>query len=232
MSQLQHGFLAAAVLLTGCGASQGSADAGPGDVRNSRYCEVLVGFLSGSAVNIDVYSTVGLNDCPENQWSTITTDEVTGEFAADVVILNGPRYWTIDGFGDSMLLNTTPTMIGGLEMRQAGAIATQLSEVSAMEAPYALHTITRNSEFIWHTGQPVFQLVAPSGDVYTMQSYSLQKEPQQTIDSLAGLGAMLTLPAGWTFRTMTLTAEIDAKATNEMATVTQDNYDNTYLQTE
>lgn len=222
-----------ACVLSACGAAKDAADAGPGDVRNTRYCEILLGTLSGATdVNIKVYSTEGLNDCPESAWSQVNATQIMSQTGVDLVILNGPRYWTIDSFGDSMLLNTTPMTIGGIEMRQAGAISTTLGDAPSMEAPYTIHTIMRNSEFIWEAGKPVYQLVDPQGNVYTMQSYSLQKEPQQTIDTLANLGSVLTPPTGWSFRTMVLAQEIDAKAVNETAMVTQDDYGNTYLQTE
>ena len=224
--------LAASIALAACGSAKSTADAGVTDVRNTRYCEILVGFMNGTAVHIDVYSTEGLNDCPESAWSMVNATQVSDAFSAAVVVLNGPRYWTIDSFGDSMLLNTTPTMVGGIEMRQAGAIDTQLGDVAAMEAPYNLHTINRDSEFIWDAGLPVFELLDPQGHVYTMQSYTLQKDAQQTIDTLASLGSVLKPPAGWSWRTRVLTEELDVKAVNELATVTTDDYLNTYLQTQ
>ena len=40
-------------------------------IRGSRYCEILV--VNGSMSNLvaTVYNTLGVNDCPANQWSAI-----------------------------------------------------------------------------------------------------------------------------------------------------------------
>jgi hypothetical protein len=206
---LKTGSILLLAFVTACGPHTGGTDAGPGDVRNTRYCEILVGFISGNNVHIEVYNTQGLNDCPEDQWSAVSTQQVMTQLSADVVLLNGPRYWMIDSFGQSMLLNNTPTNVGGIEMRQAGAIDTTVGALPGMESAYALHTVDRDSEFIWESGKPAYQLIDPQGHVYTMQSYSLAKDPQQTIDTLPDLGAALTLPSGWMFRVVTLSQEID-----------------------
>lgn len=62
-------------------------------------------------------------------------------------------------------------------------------------------------------------------------SYSVQKVAQ-TEATLPTLGASLMLPAGWTYRTRTLTADLAVKAVNGKATVVQDDNDNTYLQSQ
>ena len=46
--------------LTGCDDAS-SADLA---VRGERYCEVLLATSDGSNLHVDVYNTVGLNDCP------------------------------------------------------------------------------------------------------------------------------------------------------------------------
>jgi hypothetical protein len=73
----------------------------------------------------------------------------------------------------------------------------------------------------------VYELVDPEGGVWIMQSYSAQVVPQ-TEAELATLGARLALPAGWSFRTRTLEAELLVTARGGLATVTQDELQNTY----
>ncbi len=68
-------FLALLLATSSCGAAAlptGSAAArtlqAPALVeglRGRRYCEILAGGRSGFHAHLDVYTTVGLNDCPE-----------------------------------------------------------------------------------------------------------------------------------------------------------------------
>ena len=74
----------------------------------------------------------------------------------------------------------------------------------------------------------MFQLIDDKGNVYFMQSYSLEKDTSQTAQSLAQLGTVLALPSGWAFRNVVLKADYNLTALNNMATVTQDDLLNTY----
>jgi len=40
-------------------------------LRNQRYCEVLYGNRDWLSLKIQVFSTEGLNDCPENLWKGV-----------------------------------------------------------------------------------------------------------------------------------------------------------------
>ena len=137
----------------------------------------------------------------------------------------------IDSFADSALIDPTPHTFGGIPMRQAGAIDLALTDAAAMQKPYTLHTITRDSQFVFWAGKPVFELAAPDGHVYTMQSYSVQTHAQ-TQDTLPALGTTLTLPEGWSFHTRTLDAELSVKAVDKKAVVVTDDDENTYLQSQ
>ena len=117
------------------GSADADGDTTPVDRRGSRYCEVLVGMISNTSVHIDVYSTEGLNDCPDAAWSQIDTTALKAQFAADLVILNGPRYWILDSLAGSTLQDTAVKQLGGIEMRKAGAIDLPSADVVAMSTP-------------------------------------------------------------------------------------------------
>ena len=224
--------LAALACFTSCASapaasSDASADTAPVDNRGTRYCEVLVGTIGASTVHIDVYSTEGLNECPDAAWAAIDTTAIKTQFAADLVILNGPRYWTLDSLAGSALQDTTVQTLGGIAMRKAGAIDVPSSDVMAMSKPYLQHTIHRNSAFHFWANTLVYELVDPAGHVYDMQSFSVQNHAQ-TLANLPNLGASLTLPTGWTFRTRPLPAELVLTALGGDATVVQDDWGNTY----
>lgn len=221
------------LILVGCGADSQvdtGADAGP-SVRDTRYCEVLAAQFDGGAVHVEVFTTQGLSDCPPSEWSQLDAGAIKAELGVTQVILNGPRNWAIDSFGSSKLLDPTVRTFGPLQMRQAGAIDLTMAEARSLGSAYTVRSITRDSEFIFFAGRPVYELVDPSLQVFTMQSYA-QEKVGLTAQDLPLLGTRLTLPAGWSFRVRTLDADLRVKATNQRQNVVQDDLLNTYLQSQ
>lgn len=198
------------------------------NLRGQRYGEVLLG--KGGLVTpkeLDVYNTIGLNDCPQELWQKLDPEKIKAETDSKMVKLNGPRYWTIDGFTATALINPEVKEFGGIKMRHAGTLELSLADKLTMGTPYAVHKVDRKTVWVFDAGKPVFQLIDPDGSVYFMQSFSVQKK-EQTMDSLAALGTKLQLPKGWQFRTVTLTKPFELKAENDVAFVVQDDFNNTY----
>jgi hypothetical protein len=199
------------------------------DLRDKRYCEIMLG--KGGLIlpkEFDVYNTIGLNDCPEDLWSKIDVETVKSETGARFVKLNGPRHWMIDGMTNTTLVSPEQRTFEGLDMRLAGILKLPLEDLLRPPKPYQQLTVARHTTWVYLAGQPVFQLIDGEGNVYFMQSYSLEKDANQTAQSLAQLGNVLTLPSGWSFRGLTLKADYNLTAANNMATVTQDDLLNTY----
>lgn len=203
-------------------------DAATASLYATRYCEVLVGFVTGGNVRIDVYNTIGLNDCPLDKWAALDATKIKADMKSEVVTLNGPRHWTIDAFEGSSLLDPTEVTFGGLAMRKAGQIDLPLAEALAGNKPYATRTIQRNTTMVYRSGRRVFELVDPTGRVFVMQSWSDQKEVQ-TEPSLKDLAAKLTPATGWSFRVRTLDADLRLTAPGGLATVVQDDLTDTYF---
>lgn len=233
--------VAAALGCSSSGASTGTGGTGgtggtdtttstgtPGkDVRGDRYCEVLLGHLDGATVHVDVYNTYGLNDCPDDAWKALDAAKIKADEKADAVILNGPRYWLMDSFENSKVIDATPVAFGDLEMRLAGKVDVSVAEAMGGGKPYVARTVSRTTTWVYDAGKPVFELVDPQGRIFDMQSYSVQKTPQ-TQASLADLAKQLTLPDGWKFQSRTLDAPLQVTAVDAMATVVQDDLENTY----
>lgn len=198
------------------------------DLRGKRYGEVLLG-KGGLVVpdEFDVYNTIGLNDCPEELWSKLDAEKLKAETGAKAVRLNGPRYWTIDGLRNSVLVDKTKRTFGGIEMRQAGTLKLSIKDKLSIGKSYVEHQVARKTIWLFLAGKPVYQLISPDGSVYFMQSYSVQKEKQDP-DSLVKLASQLKLPNGWKFRSQTLKKDFEVQAINGVAFVVQDDMENTY----
>lgn len=224
-------LLGALAPLAGCGGSSETPDAAASvdapmgsSIRGQRYCEVLVAYLSGGTIRAEVWGTPGLNDCPAADWATVNAATIRTELSATAVVLNGPRHWTIDG-ATAMVPDVPPRRFGTLEMRQLATL--MLAPGSMTSMPYAERTIMRDSEFEFRAGAQVYELVAADGSVYVMQSYAQIVDATLSESDLPNLGARLTLPSGWTYRTRTLDADLRVRTPGQ-ATVVQDELQNTY----
>ncbi|MFM7224394.1 MAG: hypothetical protein ACKO1Y_03010, partial [Actinomycetota bacterium] len=63
---------------------------------------------------------------------------------------------------------------------------------------------------------------------YVMQAYCIGVDPPLTQADLPTLGERLDLPAGWTYRTRVLEEELVIDTTASVATVLQDELENSY----
>lgn len=196
------------------------------NVRGRRYCEVLSGMVTGATVRLDVYNTYGLNDCPDDAWRRLDVAALRTELGTPVVVLNGPRYWTLDAFDMAAVQDPTVRTIGGIPMRIAGRVEVPLA-AAASSAPYTDRSIRRDTTVRFAAGGRVFELLDNAGHVYVMQSFSVQRTAQ-TIESLSTLGARLMVPMGWSFRSRVLTDDLRIVAEGGMATVLTDDFNNTY----
>ncbi len=212
----------------GCGGkseeSTDTAAATSESVRGDRYCEVLLASLEGESVEARVWGTQGLNDCPEAAWASVDARAIAAEFEVTAAVLNGPRYWVLDAFSGEVP-EGSPRLFGTLEMRQLAALTLERTTMSSM--PYVTRTVRRDAVFEFHAGSEIYELLAPDGAVYVMQSYAQIVDTSLSERDLPGLGARLTLPEGWQYRARTLTSPLVVRTPGE-ATVVQDELQNTY----
>lgn len=211
------------------------------NLRGQRYCEVLLSFEIKKASSAEkannihfvapmkVYNTIGESDCPQNLWQGVNPDQIKKSTGASRVKLNGPRVWIIDGMKSSTLVSPEVVTFNGLKMRQVGVLELPLRDLLKRPQPYSEFTVARNTTWVFMAGKPVFELVDPKGNVFIMQSFSLQKALQNEAD-LSKLGSILQLPKGWQFRTRVLDKDYLLTPVNQKAVVVQDNISNTYQQ--
>jgi hypothetical protein len=196
------------------------------DLRGVRYGEVLAVYLRDTGLEAEVYGTQMLNDCPQELWETLDAAAIAQEMGAVVVKLNGPRHWMLDGLGQKVaVVDPVFKDFNGLTMRR---IATVDLGDNPAPMPYVERYVNRGAVFFFDAGAPVYELVNPDGVAYVMQAYCIGVDPTLTEEHLGDLGERLALPAGWSFRTRILDEELVVDTTATIATVVQDELENTY----
>lgn len=196
------------------------------DMRRVRYGEVLAVHARGDKLFAEVWGTQLLHDCPADWWNSLNADELTKELGALMVKLNGPRHWTLDGFGTKVaVVEPVIREFRGMPMRRIAEIELGANPASV---PYTERNVNRGAVFFFDAGRKVHELVDPSGRNFVMQAYCIGVDPTLTVESLDSLGDRLKLPVGWSFRVRHLDEELIVDTTAHVATVIQDELENTY----
>ena len=201
-------------------------------VHGARYGEVLLVTGRLNRIEASVYNTLGLNDCPDDLWQALDPEAIKKEYQARAVILNGPRYFLMD----KIAIADPGTEIfdfGGLQMRRLATVPLPLKTVlgGLHRQPYTEQPVRRTTVYVYDRGREVYELVAPDGTAYVMQSYSLAVDPALTEAQLPTLGARLQLPDGWHYRVRRLAEEWSLRVDGE-AILVQDELENSYQRVE
>jgi hypothetical protein len=215
--------LAAVAAAVGFAAVASGASRQASGLYDARYCEIIELRGTPPTATATVWNTIGLNQCPAAQWKAFDAAALARELGATFVVLNGPRHFLMD--------SATATTGGvrsfhGMRMRMVATIPIR-SAADLAQTPYTDRTISRTNTWVWRKGRTVFELVAPGGDTYVMQSYAQIVDPAMTLGKLGSLGRRLRPPLGWRYRTRRLSQELVLTA-NGRATILQDELQNTY----
>ena len=194
------------------------------DFFGKRYGEVLLVTVGESGPEAAVYNTFPLNDCPAQLWDKLDAEVLAKENGAVAALLNGPRYWLMSSI-DKVATGAQETRtFGGIEMSRQATV--QLA--SQNPAPYSVNKVARHTVFHFDAGRPVFELVAPDGQRWVMQTWSQIVDAQLGLQDLPGLGRRLNLPEGWRYKTRVLTARLSVDTSTQDAHVIQDDLTNSY----
>ncbi|MDA2952477.1 MAG: hypothetical protein O2859_07640 [Actinomycetota bacterium] len=195
-------------------------------MRGVRYGEVLAMFLRDTGLEAEVFGTQMLNDCPQALWDALDADAIAKDMGAVFVKLNGPRYWLLDGLGSKVAV-VEPVFkdFNGIQMRR---IATIPLGADFAAGEYVVRNVNRGAVFFFDAGKTVYELVDPEGRAFVMQARCVGVDPGMTEESLANLGERLALPEGWSYRTRVLDSELVIDTSATLATVVQDEFENTY----
>ena len=195
-------------------------------LRDVRYGEVLLLREDGGQFTAEVWNTLGMNDCPQGAWEQLDAATIAAERGALMAILNGPRYWVLDSITSAIRQDAPETSFGSLGMFRAAVI--DFGTDLPVPGPYLERSIVRETVFGFSKGTEMHELTNPDGCVYVMQAYSRIVDPGLTIDDLTGIGDRISPPPGWTFTTRTLADDLGLLSIDGVATVLQDDLQNTY----
>ncbi len=237
------GMAGATLLFTGCGSTStrtASSDTAAFAVsttttqvrqsmRTKRYCEVLLVDVVDGNATADVYNSYPLNDCPAELWTKLDAGTIASAEGVTLAVLNGPRYWLMDRVDkQGGAAGLTKKGFGGIEMYRQASVA--LGSLVGATAPYTPREVDRDTVFTFDAGRTVYELTAPDGTNYVMQTWSQQKDPTLAETDLPDLGSRLELPSGWTYRSRTLDTPLEVVTTTTNAKVLQDDLGNSYSQ--
>jgi hypothetical protein len=196
------------------------------NMRGVRYGEVLAMFLRDTGLEAEVYGTQMLNDCPQELWETLDADAIAKDMGAVFVKLNGPRYWLLDGLGSKVaVVDPVFRDFNGIQMRR---IATIPLGADFAAGAYVVRNVNRGAVFFFDAGKTVYELVDPDGRAFVMQARCVGVDSNMSEASLVNLGERLALPEGWSYRTRVLDSELVIDTSATLATVVQDEFENTY----
>lgn len=192
--------------------------------RDARYCELQLVPRDSAEPEVQVWASLGVNDCPPAAWEGIDLDAVSRQHDA-LVIPNGPRRW----LSDQLVAHQVPDgagTFGALALRLAATLTPD--PPAGGREPFTPRRVERSTTFTWDASSEVYELVDPDGGRWVMQSYSLEVDPDLELSELVELAGRLDLPEGWTYRTRTLDEPLVLSTGAEGATVVQDDLRNTY----
>lgn len=196
------------------------------DMRDARYCEVLLVTIVDSQPVASVYNSYPLNDCPAQQWSALDPKALASANGSTIALLNGPRHWMINRVEKVGSATSEKVDFGGIEMYKQATVP--IGSLIDQARPYSSYPVSRSTIFTYWAGTEIFELVSPDGSTYVMQSFSQQKDPSLTLATLGSLGSRLNLPAGWRFGTRVLQTDLDIVTVKNPAQVLQDDLGNSY----
>ena len=194
------------------------------NLRGQRYGEVILDY-EGDVARVEVFNSFLLNECPDELWQRLDPVMIARQYGATLAVLNGPRYWMMDGVAKVANLEPVVRDFGGIAMRRVATIELEGLLVSNY---YQERTVNRGALFLFDAGRPIHLLHSEVGRSYVMQAYCVGVDAGLNQVALTTLGERLDLPKGWSYETRVLDDELVVDTTNRFATVLQDELQNTY----
>ena len=234
--QLLGVLAVAGVLLVGC--TKSILDDGANakvqkwdKILDQRYLEIFLVTGSKDDPKALCYNTQTLNggdrtgdSAPQSLVDKLDVKTMAKENNALDGFVNGPRRWCLDWI--EIPLGVERDFNG---LKAAWVATLNMKGVTrGKENNYRSMTIARKSAFGINKGTKVFILDDPQGNTWVMKSYSLVLDPTMNRDKVPDMLARLKLPEGWKYRVVELDRDLVLLPECGIATIVQDDLDNTY----
>lgn len=214
MRKLMLAALAAAVTATSPAQAEIKINPGPqkgvtavrDNVRGTVWCEVIpvMGTTPDSMGHI--YNSSPVDDCTEERADKLDKAKLAAEMKVPTVLLNVGRYWTFDKV--TFFTGGETLDFHGIKAQWAATMTLQDMKNLLGSKSYTVAKITRDTEWLYHKGKPVYLLRAPEGITWIMQVYSKKIDKSLTLETLDQLGSKLQLPEGWKFEVKVLDKDL------------------------
>ncbi len=196
------------------------------DSRGLRFCGMGAFVGVGPAQRAHVYTAAAFPVTPETH-KQIDAKKLAGELGVDMCAVNSGRFWMMDEYEYT---GGEVQDFHGVEMRWAGDM-TGAEMVAQFDSAYAPSLIKRETDWIFHAGEPVYLLRDPAGTVWVLQEFTQEVDPSLEADNLDQLGGKYkSLPEGWKFETKILDEELslDTGRAGGWAAIIRDEFGCTY----
>ena len=197
------------------------------DSRGLRFCGMGAFVGVGQMQRAHVYTAAAFPVTPETH-KQIDPERLAKELEVDMCAVNSGRFWMMDEY---TYMGSDIMNFHGVEMRWAGDM-TGAEMIAQFKSPYSPSLIYRNTNWVWHAGEPAYLLREPDGAaVWVLQEFTQEVEPTLEADNLDQLGAKYkNLPEGFTFETKILDEELslDTSHAGGWAAIMRDEFGCTY----
>lgn len=197
------------------------------NIRGKLYFEIFTAYRDFSNYKLGIYNSIKHKPIPEDIWNNLSVKVIAKDLGAAAVIKNGPRFWVLDKITGYYSGETRDFY--GYKLDLVGIIDKPVAEAADMKDRqyYKDQAIQRITDWHFEKGKKVYELISDKGEVYTLQSVSLEIDKELTLDNLDLLMPKLNLPTGWSYRIRIPDGDIIYKTKGE-AKVLQDEFRNTY----
>ncbi|VGO12458.1 hypothetical protein PDESU_01011 [Pontiella desulfatans] len=202
------------------------------NLRDARFCELFFIRVKGDQNELNVYNPTGLNgmektkdSCPDELLSKLDIEGLIKHYKLDGIYFNQPRHWIMD----EMLIPVGAVReLDGMDYYwMASSHMPANIEMKPGFLTYKRCPVERKSTFTFKAGKEVFLLDDPDGKVWVMKAY--RDSYGQSYETLKDLGKRYKkLPEGFSTRVKVLEKDLVLKPTGGVATVMQDEFENTY----
>ena len=231
----QNGLAICLLLASGCSDNSDNVtemrESMRDSIRDMRYCEIAFFYFGPDGITSETYNSFGFNDCPQEDWEALDFDAIRQELGATFVRPNGPRRWLMDIAELEGSEEAERRFFGNLEFRLVANI--QIDSTPPPPGTYFFDaTVKRDSNFVFFKSSPVYELIAPLGKRYVMQSYAQYIDPDLSLDDLNTLAPRISLLGGWEYRERVLDEDLEVEDFQGFATALRDPLENTYQRAE